>query len=983
MFIDHKDCDRNPKIYISDGLFDQKKQAGAIEAKTNINQLDALKTLFDLSKTGYGTADGKLTEVGTGKTILQNHGRGFENCSNLDFIISNDIDQRDYKYTEKVVVDEEEQDVERTQENPWTPIGDDADNCFSGTIHGNGHTISGLENSLFAYLCGDVYNLGVMGTFRGSGIADHGAGRAENCWIWTTAKPTDPDTNLGVKAVMGDDGAASNAATVVNCYYPDVDKYLAGTAKPRTAEDFLNGRVAYDLNRFYLEARYRRGATPTSPTVGTVENNYIYRQPNGKIEGTISTDGFNTFIPTQYTLKYESDATDARFRSYFNKHKEGDIEVGEPLGYVEHLYEDGDFRFADGLKPKDADMREAGPNTWLPIYPDDYIFFGQKLTYKLYEQAHSLYPQAAAKGKTVNPSTGVDNSQNGLLLTSDAETNRLYRAPAYFRNGVYGKSVVFNSAAAFRDNIKVGGPKSGTGGSTGNPAEYDEDVIPYDEIMSMGTYRPHHYMTAVDFTGGNGDLAGYKSGSDTTTPYAPLLDFNGLSDIKVNGLTQNLLVYTPGDDVNGSGDVIADGVNTKTAKVVSDYFKDGAITETNDDYRTVGIYAGSTIVGHAVRKNGDEYVATTDHLLVDKQDFNAPISYNFAAEKRMWYQRTPNRYAEGAKGWSSVSIPFEAELVTTQQKGEITHFYQGSTRGHEYWLRGLGSGGAMKEGSESIYSAVFDAPTAGSNGKLYKNTFLWDYYYQNGTMARRDANEDLYQYDYYRENHTFSNYPYNEAGTPYIVGFPGQLYYEFDMSGNFVPADTYTPVPAKLNAQTVTFASIKGATIDKSDEELIVKTDGNGYTFVPCYLNNVEEAAGTTYYQMNSEGSAFDLVDKTAEPAETFKTEAFRPYFTHAVTSPAKPMAKSIVFGAGNGKMNDQESEDALNKRLSGMKIYVRGRDLVIESTDAADLNVNYINGAFVRRIHVNEGTNVYNGFRPGFYVVGRTKVFFDPGLNR
>lgn len=62
------------------------------------------------------------------------------------------------------------------------------------------------------------------------------------------------------------------------------------------------------------------------------------------------------------------------------------------------------------------------------------------------------------------------------------------------------------------------------------------------------------------------------------------------------------------------------------------------------------------------------------------------------------------------------------------------------------------------------------------------------------------------------------------------------------------------------------------------------------------------------------------------------------------------------------------------------MKIYVRGHKLVIESTYDATLNVYYINGQFVRKVDVKEGTNTYDGFRPGFYIVGNKKVNFAPG---
>jgi hypothetical protein len=51
-------------------------------------------------------------------------------------------------------------------------------------------------------------------------------------------------------------------------------------------------------------------------------------------------------------------------------------------------------------------------------------------------------------------------------------------------------------------------------------------------------------------------------------------------------------------------------------------------------------------------------------------------------------------FSQNSPSWSTVSLPFTAELVSTQDKGEITHFYSGSPSvdengtktGHEYWL---------------------------------------------------------------------------------------------------------------------------------------------------------------------------------------------------------------------------------------------------------------------------------------------------------
>ena len=165
----------------------------------------------------------------------------------------------------------------------------------------------------------------------------------------------------------------------------------------------------------------------------------------------------------------------------------------------------------------------------------------------------------------------------------------------------------------------------------------------------------------------------------------------------------------------------------------------------------------------------------------------------------MWYQRMPDRYVSVTKGWETVSLPFTAELVTTQDKGEITHFYSGSRTikgsdakiGHEYWLREFNGGTT----TENVFHGTFNYPTASGSTKNVNNTFLWDYYYSANNQA--DANADTYQ-TYYKESRELSQYPLLANGTPYIVGFPGTTYREFDLSGAWVAPHTAATTPAKF-----------------------------------------------------------------------------------------------------------------------------------------------------------------------------------------
>ena len=989
MYIDNKACKRNPKIYIDSRNFDYTTYTPgtAVEDESgnqtitptsstdaNKSELEALKILFELSKAA-------TTTWNAGESYER---RNVQNCAGLEFYIQSDIDM-----TDKV----------------WQKIGDGT-NCFSGNIHGNGHTITNFGSTkdkyglpvaqstpvtaLFGKICGNVYNLGVQGSFTGAGIADNGDGnnRVENCWVWTNAKTAgenpQPVDLTSVNAVVGD-----NEADILNCYYPSINNFETGKAQPRTVDEFLNGQVAYDLNRFYLEARYAKETYQS--TDGSMSNNAYLRQADdasGKpVLETTTTDGKT--LKTVYPLAYATEFTN-RYGS---------------LGYVEAYYADGDFRYAQGLKPKTNDLRyvmDNGSSTqaFVPIYPDDYIFFGQKLSYNLYEGAsykHDLHPTVIDKEfskEDTNAEGGVDNSRNGLLTYDD----RLYRAPAYYQNGTYGESAIFNREIALRDHIRVmdftvddtQAQEGGDPDATKEVPVTKNDILDTDgyvpvttvyngstdeDIAGVPPYYPHRNMTAIDFTGGNGDMAG---GYTRTGKYGPLLDVEDIQNINTDGLTQNLLFYLP------------KALGNYNPNVQSWLKGDDNLPyeETNTTYRTVGIADGSSIHGHVVIPGtGDvAYTAVVDHFLVDKQDFNAPIAYTFNAGKRMWYQRKPDdtRYATDMRnGWDDVCLPFAVEMVTTQTKGEITHFYNSDDDkvSHEYWLREFSGTMATDPNitDNTVYAklALPTPPEKSPGTKEYTNTFLYDYYYK--TDSYKDANEDEYQKTYYSTTHEYTDYAYQNPGKPYIVGFPGRTYYEFDLSAEFTPANTHTTIE-KLPKQYITFVGPAGGTVMKSDNEAEIAhaVSGGGYDFVPTYLAKEYDATseGGSYYEMNTLGTAFDIVTKPV-----FKSVPFRPFFRATPSSGAKEVTRSIVFGMDDKEIEENPFDDRKGvDETNSMKIYVRGHKLVIESTYDATLNVYYINGQFVRKVDVKEGTNTYDGFRPGFYIVGNKKVNFAPG---
>ena len=760
-YVDNPNVQRNSKIYINDAT----------------NGATQLKQFFDLT-----------VPSGTPATaVLDSY---VENCQNLEFILHTNV-------------------TVPSGSPAWTPIGT-AEHCFSGNFHGDGYRIDGLDNSLFGHLCGNVYNLGVAGSFTSAGVADTGSGYVENCWINTTATSGFP---TGVHAVFGN--PTGSGYKRVNCYYPNTLAYNTtsdghGLARPMDADAFYNGTVAYNLNGFYLFKRYNDHLVPSGSPA-----EYKYYAIN-KEDGTLTEP-----LTKHYVAKAE----------YCSSGVDGVYLNG---GYVEDRYADGDFRYADGAIPENEDQRTLvdadDVSHFYPIWPDDYLYFGQMLTYNWNNQRpHQNVPSHIVKNSSRLPNTD--------------ESNRVYRAPAYYQSKVMDVAH-FNPAVNL---VAYSKPKTAN----------DTDLNP-----------AYPNMTAIDFAGHNDNtwaIGTVASGSPAVADkfYPPLLDDDGLQSITNRDETNNLLVYAPSAENNA-----------QTNGVLNAYFTDPSYEGSYEEspYRCVAVSAGaSSVNGHLVQS---DLTANSDHLLIDKQDFNCPISYTFDSDKRMWYQRTPDLFVDLTKGWETVSLPFTAELVSTQDKGEITHFYSksrtadgtadGAKIGHEYWLREY-KGATVPSGSPAVVTATFNYPDAAGDDRQVGNTFLWDYYYSKNT--RQDANADTYQ-TYYEEPRDLPEYPLLATAEPYIIGFPGKTYYEFDLSGQWTPKNTATTAPAQLAKQAISFVSDTGITIGVSDEEL-VSVDDDGYAFVPNYTSKKVDG-----YLMNADGNSFDVT-----PTGGAMTVPFRPYF--------------------------------------------------------------------------------------------------------
>ena len=958
MYVDHPDVIRPSKIYIND------------YSKEGRNGLDELKQLFELSlldKNSYAYDEDSIFTAGPfeGHHLLNGH---VKQAKNLEFFMRTDIERENVTEPNPEYNAETNPDVPKTITKPkhWTPIIGAGGQCFQGIVHGDGHTIRNLDNSLFGKLCGDVYNLGVMGSFQGAGIVDEGTGYVESCWVKTTA-----DEALSPKpyAVFGNP-SDNKGYQVVNSYFLDANKGLyeyddasgtsggergKSTAKPEKA--FYNGEVAFDLNSFYLSKRYYEG-------IG---------QGTGKKWKFLRANNDGTLPETAEDLYYPNAKTDASqtFAEFCD------------LGYVENRFADGDFRYAAGEIPEDADPRFmteelTNPKTgakydttyFAPIWPDDYLFFGQALTYGYMdgEEGRALIPHQEVPS-VLNRSDGrVDKSETG---------NRVYRAPAYFRNSEM-------STAYFNPNAHLA-QKSADG---------TKEAYPY---MTAIDFADHHYGAYETYkTYGRGEKDVTVNGNTTKAFYPPLLVDDGLSGIHNWDETRNLLVYAPAATASGGG-----YANESTFNVLTDYFKDPAYSYYYDEtsplytdsklYRRVAEATAYDIYGHLVQS---DLMATNDHLLVDKEDFDCPISYTFDGDWRMWYQRWPDNYVEpvwtagddpvrsSTQGWESVSLPFSAELVTTHQKGEITHFYGGSDEmeeskngthskvGHEYWLREYND---IKPDASPAALANFLYPTALGQDKTVNNTFLWDHYYENTVLhKRKDANYDDYQ-EYYRKPRTHRGYSRLGADTPYLIGFPSETYYEFDLSGNFEAQNTAVRIPKEeVQKQIITFVSDRGETIEVSDltKEGVKKGD---YSYRPNYLNI---DLSTTDYELNNRGVSYDQVEAEGGAGVEGGATAvpFRPFFRKSGGGGVREY-RQIFFSNETSHLFGEDDDLGISGQL-----YIRarrGKILVTSTLEAArDVLIVNVAGATIDRYTIQPGETIETPIHtPGVYIVNKKKL--------
>lgn len=733
-------------------------------------------------------------------------------------------------------------------------------NCtFKGIFHGNGHVIRGLAHDkwLFTENQGNIYNLGLeSGNITQKGMNDTNATKGYHCCF--------------------EKAPASSSPIVYDMNGNKMTYTIAGKEKNYTLDDFKYGRVAYDLNGYYLRAL--KGNTSQEDKAAL---KYIY----------------DYYANGDYQYAHRSDAITGKNTGITYLRTSADSDLPN-YGHTEtrhdktHKVDEARAIYTEATAEKPATFT----GTYRPLLNEkdmnDFLFWGQSL-----QSTPEDYPAKIA-------------SQQKKYMT-----NRVYRTDAYYGNT-------------------------------------DKDYFHYNaynqDTKHMGTYVHIPTTTAINF-----------AATDRDEP-----DVYDNLTIK-DEVTQNLLVYTAADDTSKENEAY---------EIVHQAL--------NYDEKT----QEGSIQGHHIVKTGETYATPFLHLVertannensegwtCKNNDFCVPLA--FSVTNHAWYVRKPMLYAEKTTGaWEGISLPFTVQKAEASLNGEITHFYgEDNYLHHEYWLRGLTGV------NDTEATATFQRPgtTAGLFISETANAAIWNYQFSNSFFVNT-YKDKAYRWDadsYYANNHEYKDYVPLAAGVPYIVRFPGEYYYEFDLSSKFYNS----LLNKKEDPQTITFNAYGLASEEPQKKAIVIpitadmKTVSNGYAHRGTFA--AKEVANGGIYALNTEGKAF-CNTATSQTVMPFRTYLTKESTNAGARSSAVPSVIRISETTGIDRIEPEINGN--DDTPAGESLFIRpigAHRVRIESTYATQLQVFSTTGQLYRILDVRPGTATYSGFPDGIYIFGKAKV--------
>lgn len=637
------------------------------------------------------------------------------------------------------------------------------------------------------------------------------------------------------------------------------------------------------------------------------------------------------------------------------------------LKYIYDYYANGDYQYAhrkDAITGKNTGITylRTGQDSDLPNY-------GQTET--RHDQNHAI-DKARAQGYVAATNTGKE-SRTGYylpLFNDNKNGSEQMNDFLFWGQSLQSTPEDYPAKIASQQNkymINRVYRTDGYYGST-NSGKFYYNAYNQDG-RNMGTYVHRPGTTAINFA----------ANDDNATSF---YDF-----IIKDGVTRNLLVYTEGnkeDNATDAYDIVSKALSY--------------------DENT----AESLIMGHHIAKSGEAYATQKLHLVERtpdgknsegdacvKNDFCVPIP--FSVTNHAWYVRKPLYYAENTTGaWEGICLPFTVQKAEASLNGEITHFYGTDNLYHEYWLRGLTevkATNAVNAANATEKSAIFQRPGAAEGDGLFHvaNAETQEYEFHNtffvNTYKAWSYNEE--KNSYYNESHTYPGYLPLTAGIPYVVRFPGERYYEFDLSSKFYNS----LLNKKAAAQTITFHAYGEASNEASKKAIVIPiTQNMGTENISGFSHRgtfaAQQVVNGTLYGMNDNGTAFVSASGSAlasTPGSALSHTTVMPFRTYM--APASQQAKGRSTDAtkvirisettgidriepeANGNDEDTPAGEYLLIRPIG------AHRVSIESTYATQLKVFSTTGQLHRILDVQPGTATYSGFPDGIYIFGKSKI--------
>ncbi len=774
---------------------------------------------------------------------------------------------------------------------------------FKGTLHGDGHAIRGIDNAMSLFktvgASANIHNLGLVSGRIVGGIPSVNNPSLHCCYEY------------GLNTVYRMNGTA-------------VTNY--------TKDDWRYGKVAYELNEYYLNKRYVLGSEDTENAHDYVEKYYA--------------NGDYLYAGYSYDNHFEGSEfiRDAYLPNY---------------GYAITTH--------DVTHPVDesrAVIGEGGTVTYKPLYNDnfvdahrlknDYFFFGQILNEETKDKAEAIL------NYTLPAPRVIDEESDSYNLVEDMN-NRIYRAGGYY-GGKNNHGFYYNSDAYVHDN-----------GITAI------DFYGYDDENDNKGQKV--YTKGVEMGGNISSAAG--TGMEY---YYPVSDY-GMSSIDLaDGVTRNLLLYAR--TASDRAGILAKFNYTDAVDDIE------ATPESDIKAHVIDLAATPTTEYlHLVERTADNKNSEGGDCF--NNDFNCPIAFS-VHNRAWYTRVPRYYAANKNDAWEGMSLPFSVNCVMASFSGEISHFYGATDAenaanstvanttnvGHEYWLRGLTAADASAE----PVKATFSRPGA---DQFKGGTLTGDYSYFNTHFS--DIYGAIYgdnEFNIYSSPRNFNGYYFQQSYVPYIISFPGATFKEFDLSGSFNEALTlgdhgvwdavadshgFSFVEEAMKPQKVTFswygdnskvsisdpnANIVGVTDDQvAATATKVGTITHHATF--SALNN------DGIYGIDSRGTTFSAYNKDVLP--------FRTYMTVSASAKAFAKPQDILIYENGGIEELPQAEDT---EVDGLRIYSKNRKIYVESPTNISLSLYTTTGQLVRVFDVIPGTNTYSGFADGIYIIGKKKLY-------